>query len=113
MACNNGGGKMKQFISFLVITAVILSFAAGAFAEGNGPLEKLGMGIINVVTSPAEIFTSVADNEAGKGMIAGKTHGFIEGIGNFGVKLLTGLIDVATFPIPWPNGYDPMLESSE
>ena len=104
---------MKRFISLLVITAVVLSFSSGAFAEGNGPLEKLGRGVLNVVTSPAEIFTSVADNEAGTGMIAGKTHGFIEGIGNFGLKLLTGLVDVATFPLPWPNGYEPMLESSE
>ena len=104
---------MKLFVSCLVVVAIALSFSCAAFAEGRGPLEKFTTGVKNIITSPGEVLYSVMDDRTGSGMAAGKSHGLLEGASRFIVKLTTGVVEVATFPLPWPNSYDPILDSTE
>jgi putative exosortase-associated protein (TIGR04073 family) len=105
---------MKRVISVLIVTAMVLSFSGAAFSEGEpGPIEKLTRGVTNVVTSPGEMLDSVMDDRAGVGMAAGKSHGLVEGVSRFFVKAIAGLMEIATFPFPWPNEYKPILDDTE
>ena len=104
---------MKRYVTILLIFAVALSFSTTAFAEGEGPFEKLFRGLTNIVTSPGEILDSVMEDRSGTGMAAGKSHGLLEGISRFLVKASAGAVEVATFPVPWPNDYAPILDSTD
>ena len=107
---------MKQAVSFLLILSFVFSFSSAAFAqeeEKGGPLEKLLRGLTNIVTSPGEILDSVMEDRSGSGMAAGKSHGLLEGISRFFVKASAGVVEVGTFPVPWPNDYAPILDSTD
>ena len=105
---------MKRAISVLIAAAILLLVSSIAFAEGEpGPIDKLTRGLTNIVTSPGEMLDSVMDDKTGVGMAAGKSHGLLEGISRFFIKATTGLVEVGTFPFPWPNDYQPILDSTE
>ena len=104
---------MKRLISVAVAAAIVCSFSLAAFAEGRGPFDKLGTGLSNFITSPGEILDSVMEDRTGEGMAAGKSHGLLEGMSRFVMKMTTGIVEVATFPLPWPNDYEPILESTD
>jgi putative exosortase-associated protein (TIGR04073 family) len=84
-----------------------------AYPDDLGPIDKLGTGLVNIVTSPGEILDSVMDNRTGSGMAAGLSHGLLEGITRFVIKGVAGIVEVGTFPLPWPNGYRPILSETE
>ena len=120
----NRGGIMKKIITFAVVVCMVALFAGIALAQppegssasdssGLGPIDKLGTGLLNIVTCPGEILDSVMDNRTGSGMAAGLSHGLLEGITRFVIKGVTGVIEVGTFPLPWPNGYRPILANTE
>ncbi len=101
---------MKKIFVCMVIISMALSPCA--FAENPGPIEKLNTGLWNVMSSPGEIFSSVYENRTGTGLLAGTSHGLLEGLSRFVVKGVTGIVEVGTFLIPWPNGYSPILDST-
>ncbi|HPN72506.1 MAG TPA: hypothetical protein PKZ41_00750 [Candidatus Omnitrophota bacterium] len=99
----------------LVVLAVVFSVMSGACAFAGsepGPIEKLNTGLWNILSSPGEMLYSVKENRTGTGLLAGTSHGFLEGVSRFIVKGATGIVEVGTFLIPWPNGYRPILEST-
>jgi putative exosortase-associated protein (TIGR04073 family) len=105
---------MKRVISVLIVAAIVLSFSGAALAQDEyGPLEKLTRGFTNVVTSPGEILDSVMTDRTGDGFAAGKSHGLLEGGSRFVVKCIAGLVEIVTFPFPWPNEYRPVLDETE
>lgn len=102
---------MKKLI--VAVIAFSIMFCSCAFAESHpGPIEKLSTGLWNVLSSPGEMLYSVTENRTGTGLLAGTSHGLLEGLSRFVVKGVTGIVEVGTFLLPWPNGYDPILEST-
>jgi putative exosortase-associated protein (TIGR04073 family) len=100
----------------LVITCVVFSFMSCPCvfaASGPGPVEKLNSGLWNILSSPGEILSSVTEKRKGTGILAGTSHGLLEGLSRFIVKGATGIVEVGTFLVPWPNGYEPILDSTE
>lgn len=115
---------MKNITTIAVIMCMAVLFSACALAqpegfyaedaeEQYGPMEKLGTGVWNIVSSPGEVLDSVMENRTGSGMAAGLSHGLLEGLTRFVIKGVTGVIEVGTFPLPWPNGYRPILAETE
>lgn len=102
---------MKKAISVFVILVLAVSFTQASYARNAG--DKLQTGVINIVTSPYEILDSVMQDRTGKGFAAGKSHGLLEGMGRAFSKLVAGIIEVGTFPLPWPNDYKPILDNTE
>lgn len=103
---------MKKLI--IAIFIVLLMFNSCVFAaSGPGPVEKLNSGLWNILSSPGEILYSVTEKRTGTGILAGTSHGLLEGLSRFIVKGATGIVEVGTFLVPWPNGYQPILESTE
>ncbi|MFA6636696.1 MAG: hypothetical protein WCV56_06310 [Candidatus Omnitrophota bacterium] len=103
---------MKKLTAFVIVFSLMLSPCAFASSE-PGPVEKLNTGLWNILSSPGEILYSVTEKRTGTGLLAGTSHGLLEGLSRFIVKGATGLVEVGTFLIPWPNGYQPILESTE
>ena len=76
-------------------------------------LQKLGRGFCNCITFPMEIFHQMGCVNQTDGPMAGWTWGLLKGIGMAGVRAVVGVYEVATFPIPCPECYRPILTSPE
>lgn len=80
---------------------------------GNDMLRKLGRGAANIATAPCELFNQMGKVNCSNGPIAGLTWGLLRGIGMIGVRAVVGVYEVATFPIPCPPCYEPILTDPE
>ncbi len=65
--------------------------------------DKLGRGVLNVVSSPVEVARTIhVDSEVhGKGY--GWTAGLVKGLGRTFVRLGAGVVDLVTFPFDFPD----------
>lgn len=77
-------------------------------AMGN-PLTKFGRGLCNMVTFQFEIFHQSRRVKAEYGSPAGMTYGILKGLFMAGVRAGVGVYETATFFIPYPAGYKPIL----
>ena len=96
---------MKKGIMVSFLLAVLIAALTPCPAQA-GAVEKLGRGITNVATFPAEVivhplrYASIDD----KPMLA-PTAGLITGISFSVLRLIAGVYDIVTFPIPIPRHY--------
>ncbi|MBI4372911.1 MAG: exosortase system-associated protein, TIGR04073 family [Candidatus Omnitrophica bacterium] len=105
-------GNFKKIMAVLLISMFVVGGAAYAVEnpEGSGIFTKLGRGFTNIVMSPAEIvYQPMKMREEHNAMIAW-TGGLLKGIVYFPVRLLLGVYDVVTFPLPWPDHYGYWVE---
>ncbi len=76
----------------------------------SGLALKLGRGLSNVLLSPVELPASVCGNICDRGVwgvIVGPFDGAVTGVERIGA----GVLDVVTFPVPWPlEGMEPASE---
>ncbi len=100
---------MKKIITFVLIISIFLT--AGAFADNA--VTKLGRGIANIGTCVLEIPKAIGDSNTEDGPIAAATVGVLTGILKTGVRLVVGVYEVVTFPIPAPKHYGPVLTEPE
>lgn len=65
--------------------------------------EKLGRGLLNMVSCPVEIARqiNVVSNE--QNLLAGWTYGLVKGVGYAVLRLGAGAADVVTCPFDWPK----------
>jgi len=102
-------GKKVFVIGLIFLLAV--SFAMPAYCDDA--LKKLGRGICNVLTCPAELFLQPSRVNNSDGPMAGFTYGIIKGVAMMGLRAVIGVYEVATFPIPVPKNYEPILKDPE
>jgi len=76
-------------------------------------LKKLGRGIANIATFPIEILLQTSRVNNTDGPVAAATWGVLKGVGMSGVRLLVGVYETVTFPIPLPPHYGPILKDPE
>lgn len=103
---------MKKAIFIAILSILVLSFAAPAYC-GDNAVKKLSRGISNVITCPFEILEQASRANNNDGPWAGCTYGILKGIGMMGVRAVVGVYEIATFPIPFPKGYQPILRDPE
>jgi putative exosortase-associated protein (TIGR04073 family) len=75
----------------------------------SGATRKFGRGVANIATAPLELIrtpTLVGQRDGG---IASLTIGMVQGVGAVAVRELAGAIEVATFFIPIPRDFKPIL----
>ncbi|MGB2600124.1 MAG: exosortase system-associated protein, TIGR04073 family [Candidatus Omnitrophota bacterium] len=106
---------MKKLISLLVVAGLIFSVPVCAHADDitKGPIEKLGRGVANVLTCPFELTKGIGDIKDEYGMFAGLTWGILQGTYNIVKRAVVGVYEIATFPIPFPSDYKPILTDPE
>lgn len=104
---------MKRFLSIAVVLAILFSLAPKGYADG--PVDKLGRGLSNVVVSPLEIPKTAWDTYEAeqKGFFMAIIWGIPVGIFNFAKRAVVGVYEVATFPVPLPANYEPVIEPLE
>ncbi len=99
---------MRKFTLFLVLIVVALSSAS--LASADTPLAKLGRGITNAFFSPMEYGTNIQKVAAKKGYASGFVEGILKGTCYTIGRILSGVYDVVTFPIPCPEDYKPIMK---
>ena len=108
---------MKGLVTVLIIAGLVFSLALPACAASHEttyrPMQKLGRGVANVVTSPFELPKGMGDASAERGAFAGLTWGILQGTVNIVKRAAVGVYEIATFPLPIPKNYEPILEEPE
>ncbi len=107
---------MKKFVVALVVAGMMVSLTLPVCADEDityKPVKKLGRGIANVATSPFELTKGMGDATQEKGIFAGLTWGILQGTYNVVKRAVVGVYEVATFPVPLPKDYEPILEEPE
>lgn len=75
----------------------------------DGVGRKLGRGAANVVTAPLELIRNpylVSERDGG---LAGITVGLVHGVKDLVVRAVAGVYEVATFMLPVPKGFRPLV----
>lgn len=95
---------LKAFLLFAMIYPVFYQMG-----YADGPFVKLGRGLTNIITSPAEIIFQPTVLSQEHNMWIAWFGGFPKGLVFFPVRALAGVYEVATFPIPFPGDYGPVM----
>ena len=77
---------------------------------GTGVGKKLGRGISNVAFGWLEIPKGIEDVGEKNNFIAALTWGPIYGVGKAVIRTVAGVYETATFPVPVPKDFDPLVQ---
>ena len=120
--------KKAKVLLALVVCAFLLvpmSFAKDVWemAQSDTYKEKtggmLGRGLLNVATSPVDIFVQTVNKTKTDAPLIGTLTGMAGGLGCTALRASSGIVDVALFWVPGFNGfpvnrsYDNCLEETE
>jgi len=114
------GGALVVGVACLVAASTAASTAsagtagaadeiAGGHPRVDGALHKLGRGLSNIATAPAELLRVPTLVSRKDGYVAGSTVGLVKGVWLVVVRAVTGVYEVVTFPVEVPKGYGPLL----
>ena len=96
-------------LALLAISFPLMAQEAEIQAEGT-PMRKLQRGFLNVALSPIEISTElskeVKKDTLPPSWIAGAGRGSIYAVG----RALVGIYEMATFALPYPANFKPVLQ---
>ena len=99
---------MKRPVAHLALAAVLLVGVAGpAFAGDAG--QKLGRGIINLITGWVEIPKQMSIQGQETNGWDAATKGFAKGIVYAFARTTVGAYEIISFPIPVPESYRPII----
>jgi len=98
---------MKKIVVLITVIAILL-VANNAYAYNA--LNKLGRGLANFFTSPLEVGNGVYDAYNEGGIPVAATWGVVDGFLRFGGRMLCGIYETVTFPLP---AYDPIIKNPE
>ena len=100
--------KMRRPAVAFAIILSLLCIQSPCFA--GDLLRKLGRGTCNVATSAFEIPKSIQEAFYEEGPLAAATYGVLDGVLKFVVRTVVGAYEIATFPLPLPADYAPIIE---
>ena len=111
MASSHGvkGAAVTKRITVCMLSVVCLA-AWTAPLYCDDAVQKLSRGICNVVTCYFEVFEQSKRVKEASGSVAGMTYGFAKGVTMTAVRALAGVYEIATFPLPYPKDYQPILK---
>ena len=94
----------------LLFFLLCLVLSCGRFAMAGDRITKLARGVENVLTAPAEIpVRFIHYREEGYSLMMTGIAGTATGIGKTALRILGGLYEIITFPIPLPGSYAPLM----
>jgi len=102
---------MKKLFSICLVLLIILSISTPGYC--NGPIKKLTRGVSNIATFPFEMYNRIKETNDRSGVMMAATYGVVEGFAMMVFRLAAGMYEVATFPIPMPEKYEPILKDPE
>ena len=102
---------MKKGMIVLLVGLLLAVVVPSVYCDG--PVEKLSRGLSNVVTAPCEIPHQIGWVNDNSGFAAAASYGIVKGVCMTGVRALVGVYEIATFPIPAPGNFEPILTDPE
>lgn len=99
----------RMFVVFMLV-AVLLCVSAPCYADGGGPLRKLGRGVANMATGVLELPSHIVSVTEEDGYVAGVTYGIVKGLAMSLLRTVVGVYETLTFAVPLPFHYEPILE---
>lgn len=103
---------MRKLLLIATALACISTLSFAAEMESSGPLRKLQRGFLNIAFSPMELTNelSVEKHENDDQMPPSWMTGTVRGVAFIAGRALAGVYDIATFPIPFPKEYGPIVQ---
>jgi len=98
------------------VCALLTSFVAPVFADEyddkwSRGVDKLGRGIINVVSATLEIPKQIdAEWKEGENAAGSIIGGFFKGLVYTVTRVVSGVYDIVTCPINIPQNYEPLVK---
>lgn len=77
--------------------------------DGRKAMEKLGRGLINLITGWVEIPKRMDETNKRSSLGPALTIGLLRGLGHGFVRTTAGAYEIVTFPFPAPPGYQPII----
>ena len=105
----------RRVMGMLCVAAMTVGVSTQAMAETTSPshadaiLRKLGRGIANVATCPAELIRVPTLVGREDGYLAAMTVGILQGAWQMLMRGGAGIVEVATFYAEIPKGYAPLV----
>ena len=99
--------KVKILITILLVLMVI-NITSACYAQDMA--RKLGRGIGNILTGWIEVPKNIYDTSVESNVFAGLTLGTVKGVGKTVMRTVIGVYETATFPLPVPEDYKPIIE---
>ena len=101
----------KTLCFFLLILFVLVSAVpCQAKAKKDNAATKLAWGVVNILMAPVELVKGITTEPYDKGPAYDLPVGIGKGFYNMGKRLGAGTYEAATFPVPAPKGYAPVLK---
>ena len=86
-----------------IVAAVVLLADRPAWAQD--PIQKMGRGVVNVLTGWIEIPKQVHQGAQQENEVAGALRGLLNGGSTALLRMGMGLYEAVTFPIPYPKDF--------
>jgi putative exosortase-associated protein (TIGR04073 family) len=96
-------------VALFMITAVRPAWSI----DDAGPMRKLGRGISNSFLFLVEVPNQILKAYESDGPVAAASYGVVKGLGRSVLRAFVGLYETATFFIPLPKHYEPILTNPE
>ena len=101
---------LAKIVRIAVITVFALTVVGVPSGWASDPFTKLGRGFANVLTGWIELPNTVHRTAEGENAFVAWTSGVAHGIGRSLARTGAGFYDMATFLIPVPEHYEPVIE---
>ena len=101
---------------FLMITIFAVTCNAGECKcrkKSDNLFTKLAWGVVDVIYIPAEFLQTVTCKPYDRGLAADIPSGIEEGFCNMTKRFCGGAYNVATCPVPVPQGYKPIIKEEK
>ena len=101
---------MKKITRIVVIILAVSFLSPSAVDAGDNPGSKLGRGLSNIVTSPLQYIVQTSKLNENHDGVTALLGGLVNGTGFMAWRMCVGVYEVATFPLPVPSQYGPVLD---
>ncbi len=101
---------MRKLKGLILIIIVIMTFTITVNAYAQDPIRKLGRGLANSLTGMVELPYKIQEVQEENGPAAAATYGVLKGLIDGVYRTLVGVYETATFFIPYPKNYAPIIE---
>lgn len=104
-----GVALATAMMAALVLGSQPMAWAASSDQYLEGSAKKFGRGVVNTATGWAEVIKQPIVGAKEKGFEGG-VAGFFVGIGMTVARTAVGVYDTATFLVPVPENFQPVME---
>jgi putative exosortase-affiliated protein, TIGR04073 family len=103
----------RKIALFVLVAMLVLSLTASESFAASGPLKKLSRGAANIFTCFFELPSQMYKQYTRDGFFSMASYGVVKGLSLVVVRAAVGVYEVATFPVPIPSEYEPILTEPE